>query len=175
MLSDYFTADEFYQFRVSMGAVPNTSRSACTLCLPATRAIIELMRRRVTITFDNGPTPEVTPYVLDCLAKNKVPATFFVIGCKASSPKGTAILQRASEEGHSIGNHTFTHTTPLGELDGDAALREFEQAEEALAWLKRPRRLFRPYGRAGTLRSSRNCAPGAIGAAPEPFSLCGAG
>jgi len=89
--------------------------------------------------------------VLDCLAKNKVPATFFAIGRKASSPQGTAILQRASEEGHSIGNHTFTHTTPLGELERDVALREFEQAEQALAWLKQPRRLFRPYGRAGKL------------------------
>ena len=80
------------------------------------------MRRRVTITFDNGPMPEVTPYVLDCLARNDVPATFFVVGRKASSPEGTAILQRASEEGHCIGNHTFTHTTPLGELERDAAL-----------------------------------------------------
>jgi peptidoglycan-N-acetylglucosamine deacetylase len=109
------------------------------------------MRRRVTITFDNGPTPEVTPYVLDCLARNNVPATFFVIGRKASSPEGTAILQRASEEGHCIGNHTFTHTTPLGELNRDAALREFEQAEQVLAWLKPTKRLFRPYGRGGTL------------------------
>ena len=46
------------------------------------------MRRRVTITFDNGPMPEVTPYVLDCLARNDVPATFFVVGRKASTPKG---------------------------------------------------------------------------------------
>jgi len=109
------------------------------------------MRRRVTITFDNGPMPEVTPYVLDCLARNDVPATFFVVGRKASTPEGIAILQRASEEGHCIGNHTFTHTTPLGELERDAALREFEQGERALAWLKQPKRLFRPYGRGGKL------------------------
>lgn len=109
------------------------------------------MRRRVTITFDNGPTPEATPYVLDCLAKHEVSATFFVVGRKASSSEGTAILQRASREGHCIGNHTFTHTTPLGELERDAALREFEQTEEALAWLQRPKRLFRPYGRGGML------------------------
>jgi peptidoglycan/xylan/chitin deacetylase (PgdA/CDA1 family) len=107
------------------------------------------MARRVTLTFDNGPTPEVTPQVLDCLARNDLKSTFFVIGTKASSAEGTAIIERASREGHCIGNHTFTHTTPLGELGRDAALREFEQAEEVLMWLDRPNRLFRPYGRAG--------------------------
>lgn len=109
------------------------------------------MPRKVTLTFDNGPTPEVTPSVLDCLARNGVKATFFVIGSKAASAEGSLIVQRASKEGHYIGNHTFTHTTPLGELSGAAALREFEQTEEALGWLDQPRRLFRPYARAGTL------------------------
>jgi peptidoglycan/xylan/chitin deacetylase (PgdA/CDA1 family) len=109
------------------------------------------MPRKVTLTFDNGPTPEVTPYVLDSLAKNDAKATFFVIGRKAASPEGIPLVQRARKEGHYIGNHTFTHTTPLGELGRAAALREFEQTEKALSWLDQPRRLFRPYARAGTL------------------------
>ena len=107
--------------------------------------------RRVTLTFDNGPTPEATPQVLDCLARNDVRATFFVIGRKACSPEGKALVGRASGEGHWIGNHTFTHTTPLGELDREAALEEFDRADQALAWLRQPQRLFRPYGRAGRL------------------------
>jgi peptidoglycan/xylan/chitin deacetylase (PgdA/CDA1 family) len=106
---------------------------------------------RVTLTFDNGPEPEVTPYVLDCLAKHNVKSTFFVVGRKVSSAQGAAISGRASAEGHRIGNHTFTHTTPLGELDRAAALREFERAEQALAWLDQPQRLFRPFGRAGEI------------------------
>lgn len=109
------------------------------------------MPRQVTLTFDNGPTPEVTPYVLDCLARNRVKATFFVIGSKAASTEGRPMVQRAGKEGHYVGNHTFTHTTPLGELSRAAALREFEQTEQALGCLHQPRRLFRPYARAGTL------------------------
>ncbi len=109
------------------------------------------MPARVTLTFDNGPTPEVTPHVLDCLADHSVKSTFFVVGAKAASTRGSAIIQRASREGHWIGNHTFTHTTPLGELDRSAALAEFEQAEAVLSCLEQPKRLFRPYGRAGRL------------------------
>jgi peptidoglycan/xylan/chitin deacetylase (PgdA/CDA1 family) len=101
---------------------------------------------KVTLTFDNGPEPDVTPAVLDCLNRHGVKATFFVLGRKVSLPVGLAISKRASEEGHWIGNHTFTHEKPLGELDRATALREFEQAEQALAWLRQPQRLFRPHG-----------------------------
>lgn len=106
---------------------------------------------KVTLTFDNGPTPAVTQSVLDCLSRHGVSSTFFVIGSKAVTSQGAALVSRASSEGHFIGNHTFTHTTPLGELERDAAVREFERAEEVLADLHQPRRLFRPFGRAGRL------------------------
>ncbi len=105
----------------------------------------------VTLSFDNGPEPEITPHVLDILAKHSVKASFFVIGRKAVTPEGRDLVVRASAEGHWVGNHTFSHTTPLGELDREAALREFDQAEESLSWLKQTPRLFRPYGRAGKL------------------------
>jgi peptidoglycan/xylan/chitin deacetylase (PgdA/CDA1 family) len=88
----------------------------------------------------------VTPAVLDCLARHNVKATFFVMGRKAITPEGSALVRRASAEGHWIGNHTFSHSAPLGRLDGAAALREFEQAEHALAWLQQPQKLFRPPG-----------------------------
>jgi peptidoglycan-N-acetylglucosamine deacetylase len=104
------------------------------------------VKRRVTLTFDNGPEPLVTPGVLDCLARHHVKATFFVMGRKAITPEGCALVRRASEEGHWIGNHTFTHSAPLGRLDGAAAVNEFEQAEQALAWLDQPQKLFRPPG-----------------------------
>jgi peptidoglycan/xylan/chitin deacetylase (PgdA/CDA1 family) len=103
----------------------------------------------VTLSFDNGPEPDVTPHVLDTLAKHDLKASFFVIGRKAATPEGRALSVRAKAEGHWIGNHTFSHTQPLGELDRVAALREFDQAEEALAWLDQRPRLFRPYGRQG--------------------------
>jgi peptidoglycan-N-acetylglucosamine deacetylase len=102
--------------------------------------------RKVTLTFDNGPEPLVTPAVFDCLARRNIKATFFVFGRKAITPEGSALLHRASAEGHWIGNHTFTHSAPLGRLDRAAALSEFEQAEQALAWLNQPQKLFRPPG-----------------------------
>jgi peptidoglycan/xylan/chitin deacetylase (PgdA/CDA1 family) len=107
--------------------------------------------RKVTLTFDNGPDEAVTPQVLTCLNRHKIKATFFVMGRKIVEPQNAAIAKHASETGHLIGNHTFSHSTPLGELDTAAALREFDQAEQALAWLKQPVRLFRPYGRGGAL------------------------
>jgi peptidoglycan-N-acetylglucosamine deacetylase len=88
----------------------------------------------------------VTPAVLDCLARHNVKATFFVMGRKAITPEGSVLVRRASAEGHWIGNHTFSHSAPLGRMDGAAALSEFEQAGQALAWLQQPQKLFRPPG-----------------------------
>jgi len=105
----------------------------------------------VTLSSDNGPEPDVSPGVLETLAKHFVKASFFVMGRKVITPEGRALAMRASAEGHWIGNHTYSHTQPLGELDRDAALLEFDQAEEALAWLNQKPRLFRPYGRQGKL------------------------
>jgi peptidoglycan/xylan/chitin deacetylase (PgdA/CDA1 family) len=117
--------------------------------------------RRVTLTFDNGPEPAATPGVLDCLAMHGVKATFFVLGRKVIEEANARIAQRAHAEGHLIGNHTFSHSTPLGELDEAGALAEFERTEQALAWLHvpplhtgtaaQPQRLFRPYGGKGTV------------------------
>ena len=44
-------------------------------------------RRRVSITFDNGPTPGITDRVLDILAERRVPATFFVVGQRLEAPE----------------------------------------------------------------------------------------
>ena len=88
--------------------------------------------------------------MLDCLARHGVKATFFVLGRKAITPEGSGIVRRAIAEGHWIGNHTFNHSTPLGRLDRVDALREFEQAEQTLAWIQdmpgQARHLFRPPG-----------------------------
>jgi len=105
--------------------------------------------RRLTLTFDNGPEAQVTPAVLDCLARHGIKVTFFVLGRKAVTPEGSVIVRRSIAEGHWIGNHTFNHSSPLGRMDRVDALREFEQAEKALAWIQQteqPRRLFRPPG-----------------------------
>jgi peptidoglycan/xylan/chitin deacetylase (PgdA/CDA1 family) len=117
----------------------------------AHRRHLTRMPRKVTLTFDNGPDPQVTPFVLDCLARHDLKTTFFVLGEKVSHPAGARLARRASEEGHRIGNHTFTHTVPLGNLDRTTALAEFERTEQALEWLIQPQRLFRPFGGGGAI------------------------
>ncbi|OOG56314.1 glycosyltransferase [Rhodanobacter sp. C03] len=62
---------------------------------------------KIALTFDDGPDPEWTPQILDILKAKHVPATFFIIGANAEmSPK---LVQREVNEGHDVGNHTFTH------------------------------------------------------------------
>ena len=61
----------------------------------------------VALTFDDGPDESFTPQILDILKKYKVKATFYVIGEKVQYNK--KIIKRQYEEGHEIGNHTYTH------------------------------------------------------------------
>ena len=61
----------------------------------------------VYLTFDDGPIPEVTPWVLDILKQYNAKATFFCIGDNIK--KHPEIFNRILAEGHSVGNHTFNH------------------------------------------------------------------
>lgn len=63
--------------------------------------------RKLYLTFDDGPIPEVTPWVLDTLAQFGAKATFFCIGKNvAQHPE---LFARTKQEGHSVGNHTYDH------------------------------------------------------------------
>ena len=61
----------------------------------------------VYLTFDDGPIPEVTPWVLDLLDRYDVKATFFMVGDNAR--RHPDVLREVVERGHRIGNHTFNH------------------------------------------------------------------
>src|ERR1700746_381942 len=63
--------------------------------------------KQVAITFDDGPDPKWTPKILDVLKREHAPATFFLIGIQAEN--NSALTRRIVNEGHEIGNHTFTH------------------------------------------------------------------
>ncbi len=63
--------------------------------------------RKIVLTFDDGPDPRYTPLILDALRDAGVPATFFIIG--ANGQNHPQLLRRAVDEGHELGNHTFTH------------------------------------------------------------------
>ncbi len=62
---------------------------------------------QIALTFDDGPDPKYTAQVLDILKAKQVKATFFLIGVQAE--KYAELAQRVKNEGHLIGNHTFTH------------------------------------------------------------------
>jgi peptidoglycan/xylan/chitin deacetylase (PgdA/CDA1 family) len=106
----------------------------------------------LTLTFDNGPDPDVTPRVLDVLAGRGIKTTFFVIGEKLADPARRGLAVRAHGEGHWIGNHTFTHTIPLGEQAGrETAENEIGRTQSAISDLAHPQRWFRPFGGGGNL------------------------
>ena len=92
--------------------------------------------RAVYLTFDDGPIPEVTPWVLDVLDKYRVKATFFMVGDNVR--KHPEEYNMVVERGHRIGNHTFNHLRGLEERVGHYV----ENADKADIYLKTD--LFRP-------------------------------
>ena len=64
-------------------------------------------KKKLVLTFDDGPDPKYTPEILDILNRENVPATFFIVGINAEN--NIPIVKRIFDEGHEIGNHTFTH------------------------------------------------------------------
>ena len=65
----------------------------------------------VYLTFDDGPIPESTPFILDTLKEHGVKATFFVVG--ENVKRYPDLFRRIISEGHSIGNHTYNHMGSL--------------------------------------------------------------
>ena len=63
--------------------------------------------KRVSLTFDDGPSPPFTSQILDILREHQVPATFFV--CGKNVERHPDVLRRIVAEGHEIGNHTYSH------------------------------------------------------------------
>ncbi|MGI8662106.1 MAG: polysaccharide deacetylase family protein [Acidimicrobiales bacterium] len=106
----------------------------------------------VSLTFDNGPSPGTTEHVLDVLADHGHLATFFVVGSMLERPGARELAQRAVAEGHWVGNHSLTHSTPLGhEPDAGYAEREIEATQALLGDLTHERRFFRPFGLGGAI------------------------
>lgn len=106
----------------------------------------------LTLSFDNGPTHETTGFVLDTLAARDIRTTFFVVGQRAAAPGALAICARAHEAGHWIGNHTWTHSIPLGLRDEpDIVETEIARTQRLIAPFVHPNKWFRPFGGGGNL------------------------
>lgn len=99
---------------------------------------------RVTLTFDDGPHPSLTPKLVEALGALGIRAAFFVIGRNAA--KHPAVMKGLLQAGHQLGNHSYTHPN-LATL-GEAAVRdEIERTQAVLAGHGVPRKYFRPpYG-----------------------------
>lgn len=78
---------------------------------------------KVILTFDDGPSAKYTPQILDILEKEKVPATFFLLGENAEA--NIPLVQRINRDGFEIGNHTFTHRN-LAKMSSERAALELK-------------------------------------------------
>jgi peptidoglycan/xylan/chitin deacetylase (PgdA/CDA1 family) len=96
----------------------------------------------IYLTFDDGPIPDVTEFVLETLQNHQAKATFFCIGDNVKKHPG--IFQQVHQAGHSIGNHTFNHLNGW-KTEDEPYLENIRKCQQQLG---QPTRLFRPpYGR----------------------------
>ncbi|MFF7450215.1 MULTISPECIES: polysaccharide deacetylase family protein [unclassified Streptomyces] len=101
--------------------------------------------RTMVLTFDDGPDPRYTPHILDILAHYDVRAMFFVCGEMAVDNKD--LLERMADEGHVVGNHTWSHPL-LTRLTRGRIRSEMERTCDVIeeAYGERPQWFRAPYG-----------------------------
>ena len=98
--------------------------------IQAVENIYESEEKRVFLTFDDGPTQSVTPFILDLLKQENIKATFFVLGNRVKA--NPELIKREYEEGHYIANHGYTHKYSEIYASEDNVLDEYNYTEQAL-------------------------------------------
>ncbi len=93
-------------------------------------------QKSVYLTFDDGPIPEATPFILDTLDKFQAKATFFMVG--ENAVKYPHLLEEVRNRGHQVGNHTYNHLSGMRHFTW-TYLANIKKADEVLHT-----RLFRP-------------------------------
>jgi len=93
-------------------------------------------QKSVYLTFDDGPIPEATPFILDTLDKYNAKATFFMVG--ENAVKYPHLLEEVRSRGHQVGNHTYNHLSGIRHFTW-TYLANIKKADEVLHT-----RLFRP-------------------------------
>jgi peptidoglycan-N-acetylglucosamine deacetylase len=96
---------------------------------PATWFSVNVDGPYIAMTFDDGPSPETTPRLLDILKQRNIKATFFMIGQNAE--RNPTIVKRILAEGHEIGNHSWTHPQ-LSKLPDDRVTEEINKTQNAI-------------------------------------------
>jgi peptidoglycan/xylan/chitin deacetylase (PgdA/CDA1 family) len=140
---------------VLLGQYPTMQVYGATICREPTAG------RKVCLTYDDGPNPELTPRLLDLLDRYGAKATFFLIGEWAEREPG--LIRETVARGHALGNHTYTH--PTMPAHGAKRIREelrrcragVEASGETFSTIDGAALMRPPYGRRrpGTLRTMR--------------------
>ena len=100
----------------------------------------------IALTFDDGPKPTTTKPILDELKKRNIRATFFVLGEKAERPVGKDLIRRMLDEGHTVGNHSWSHEN-FRRVSIETVRDEVERTQELLTKLGVTSNYIRaPYG-----------------------------
>ena len=100
-------------------------------------------KKKVALTFDDGPSSKYTPLLLEGLKERGVHATFFLMGKNIEGKE--VLVKQMQEEGHLIGNHTYNHVQ-LDKISKEAAKEEIEATNQEIyeitgvypAWLRPP-------------------------------------
>ena len=106
----------------------------------------DINKKQIAISFDDGPSHPHTGYILDILRKENVKASFFVIGKNVATQ--TELMKQIDNEGHLIGNHSFSHTFWFSMNSANDMLADMKKCDEEIykAIGKRPRMFRPPYG-----------------------------
>lgn len=115
--------------------------------------------KKIAITFDDGPHPKYTLKLLDGLKKRNVKATFFVIGENVSN--NPDVIKRMAEDGHLIGNHTYSHIQ-LTCISEEKAITEINKTSELITTYAgvSPKYIRPPYGMySDALKRETNLTP----------------
>ena len=127
--------------------------------------------KKLALTFDDGPSAEFTPPILDTLRQQGVPATFFVIGQNAANFPG--LIEQMWKEGHELGNHTFTHPN-LAVVGAEREVIELNGTKRAMeSILGRSTLWFRPPYQADAEPSSAEEVRPIVTAAHLGYSMVG--
>ena len=123
----------------------NTTSRLLKRTFPKRTWNIQADQKEIYLTFDDGPTPEVTEWTLDILAQYNAKATFFCIGKNVNLHP--SIFKRCVAEGHSIGNHLYAHENGW-KTTTDCYLSSVEETHSLFLEHGVETRLVRPpYGR----------------------------
>ncbi len=100
-------------------------------------------QKEVALTFDDGPSAEYTPIILDMLKQQNVKAAFFCIGSEVE--KNPQLVERIVTEGHLIGNHSYSHVHSFPMFGIKKMIADMKRCEDAItAVTRQPVKFFRP-------------------------------